>query len=349
MLPALPARVWDSRLPRTPQMLTAEVERYAVTLRFTQPGRFHFNHGGALMGLLCRALATHELHAGVAPFASESGRVRFAPGEAYRFGLSLAGRASTGFRAEEFRAALARIGARPPDPNRPPPTLGGNFEVVSVEPCPPPAPADEIAKLAAARTVTLRLLSPLRVERPAPLKRKGAGYLNAECFPLSHFTRRLVKRLFLLARERFPEDGEIEDLLPSLGAAHEPVMTDVRLLWLDIPLEGPPGKRPAQGYTLGGGVGRVVFREVPESWLPHIVAGQDTHAGEKTHYGLGRYLVEECRAVGEDVFRPARTLYEELSDAARLETAFAHVVTHSTAAGVDSRAPSDCADEAEVT
>src|ERR1051325_2269400 len=88
-------------------MLECGFERYLVRLRLTRPARFHFNHGGALMGLLCRALQTHELSAGVAPFACESGHVRFEAGDAYHFGLTLAGAAREGFDAGRFAASLS--------------------------------------------------------------------------------------------------------------------------------------------------------------------------------------------------------------------------------------------------
>lgn len=324
-------------------MLECGFKRYVVRLRLTRAARFHFNHGGALMGLLCRALGTHELSAGVAPFACESGHVRFQAGDAYHFGLTLAGAARRGFDAGRFAESLSRIGARPPERESPSPRLAGNFEVISVEPLAPPDAAAEVARLKGASSLTLRFLSPFRLARPDELKAKGAGFLNGDCFPPGHFMQRLAYRLFLLAHERYPEPHEREELRLLLSPEVAPEAEPRGLLWLDIPLEGAPGKHELQpkGYTLGGVVGRVSLGGVPESWLAPLVLGQYVFAGEKTHYGLGRYVVEECASSEADAFRPARTLLERLSDPALLQASLEHVVSHSVAPGVDGYAPSD--------
>lgn len=330
-------------------MLDVEFDRYLIKLRLTRQARFHFNHGGALMGLLCRALETHDLPAGVMPFACESGRVRFAPGDIYHIGLTVAGAARAGFDVEQLRIGLKRIGERTPDLNQPLPTLAGNFEVTSVESCPRPDLEMELASVKERESLTLHVLSPLRVERPPALKEKGAGFLNGDCFPLEHFTERLVKRLFLLAHGRYPEAQECSQLLLALQTQSKPAVSEQHLLWLDIPLDGARGKgegRP-KGYTLGGVVGKITFTGVPDNWLPFLLLGQYVHAGENTHYGLGRYLIEEARALKEDCFRPARTIYQDLISPSRLEAAFEHIAEHSVAPGVDGCAPGDYKDNYE--
>jgi CRISPR-associated protein Cas1 len=327
-------------------MFTVELKRHLIKLRLTRTARFHFNHGGALMGLLCRALGTHDLPAGVMPFACESGRVQFASGDLYHIGLTVAGTACEAFDVEQLRTELQQIGAKTPDPKQPLPTLSGNFEVIEIEDLPPPNPEEELSRLKATPSLTLRFLSPLRVERPPALKEKGAGFLNIDCFPLEHFTERLLKRLFLLTHGRYPDAQECRQLLSSLRPQDGAAITERHLMWLDIPLEGAPGKHENQpkGYTLGGVVGKIAFTQVPEAWLPFLVLGQYVHAGEKTHYGLGRYLIEECRALDDERFRPARTIYQDLINPARLEDAFEHIVEHSVAPGVDNCAPGDCRD-----
>src|SRR5205823_2010593 len=128
-------------------MFGVEFERYLIRLRLTAAARFHFNHGGALMGLMCRAAGRHELPAGFVPFACESGRVRFREGDPYNVGLTLAGAATREIDVERLDAGLRRIGAEKPDPRRPLPTLGGNFEVESVERLPPPDIESEASRL----------------------------------------------------------------------------------------------------------------------------------------------------------------------------------------------------------
>lgn len=326
-------------------MFTVEAQRYLFRLRLKGGGRFHFNHGGALMGLMCRAARTHGLPPGFVPFACESGRVSFREGDPYHVGLTLADAAAREIGVEGLAAELSRIGGAWPDAGGPQPTLSGNFEVEKVEQLPPPDLEGELAGLKARGTLVLRFLSPLRVERPAALKAKGAGFLNRDCFPPTHFIQRLAKRLFLLRYGRFPRPDECEEMESLLGGAEEVEVDARELLWLDVPLEGAPGKHEEQpkGYTLGGVVGRVRLSGIPESWLPALIAGQYTHAGEKAHYGLGRYLIEECGGTDSDPFRPARTMLQELSDVALLQPAFEHVASRSQAPGVDGHAPGDYA------
>jgi CRISPR-associated protein Cas1 len=322
------------------KMLPLTVARYQVKLRLTHPARFHFNHGGALMGLMCRALLTHDLPGGMMPFACESGRVRFEPGDCYHIGLTLVGPACEQFNQERFVEGLQAVGGQRNDANRPQPTLGGNFEVIGMSSLPPPDVDEELARLKGRPSLTFHLLSPFRLERPSDLKVKGAGFLNNDCFPLSHFTRRLTYRLFLMAHERHPTPAEREALFSSTHLV-EPSLVNPRLMWLDIPLEGAQGKHESQpkGYTIGGTIGKIAFRDVPESWLPTLVSGQHVHAGENSHYGLGRYVIEECSVRAGDVFRPARTIYQGLIDTALLDGALEHVAEHSVAAGVDGVTP----------
>ncbi|HWW74477.1 MAG TPA: reverse transcriptase domain-containing protein, partial [Pyrinomonadaceae bacterium] len=316
-----------------------------IGLRLTGAARFHFNHGGALMGLMCRAAGRHELPAGFMPFACESGRVRFCEGEPYHVGLTLAGAAPREIDVERLAAGLRRIGSMKPDARAPLPTLGGNFEVEGFERLPPPDLEAETARLKSRTSLVLRFLSPLRLERPPSLKLKGAGFLNRDCFPPAHFIQRLAKRLFLLEHGRFPEPHECEEFARRLNLDCGAEADARELQWLDVPLEGAPGKREEQpkGYTLGGVVGRVTFRGVPESWHATLVAGQYAHAGEKSHYGLGRYRIEECGGVESEPFRPARTMLEGLRDAALLQSAFEHIARSSNAPGADGRAPGDYA------
>jgi CRISPR-associated protein Cas1 len=323
--------------------LDVECERFLIKLRLTRGARFHFNHGGVLMGLLCRAMRTHDLPPGVMPFACESGRVRIEGDESYHIGLTLAGAARQGFDVGRFGDELASIGARPPDPNQPLPTLAGNFEVASIEVFPTPDLSGELARLKDRRTLTLRFLSPFRLERPSSLKAKGAGYLNRDCFPPEHFVQRLAKRLFLLVQDRYPEPRECDELVSLLGPPGEASADSRHLLWLDIPLDGTQSKQEIRpkGYTVGGCVGRVRLEGVPEGWLAPLVSGQHLHAGEKTHYGLGRYRIEECGTAECDPFRPARTMFEGMLDASLLQEALSHVAERSVAAGIDGYAPKD--------
>lgn len=100
-------------------------DRYLIHLRLARPVHFSFEHGGVLRGLLSACLQQHELPAGVIPFAPESGRVAFEPGDGYALGLTLVGPSRD--LARDLKAGLERLGSRPP--SGPPPILGGNFVV----------------------------------------------------------------------------------------------------------------------------------------------------------------------------------------------------------------------------
>lgn len=325
-------------------MYSVEFQRYLIRLRLTRPVRFHFNHGGVLMGLLCRALGTHDLPAGVVPFACESGRVEFAPGEPYHVGLTLAGDARRLADEGRLREALSRVGAQALGRGWATPRLAGNFGVEAVETLPPPDVSAEAERLRGHNQLTLRFLSPLRVSRPDALKSKGAGFLNQDCFPPALFLERLALRLFLLARGRYPDQGERDELLKTLP---EPALSAEQrhLLWLDIPLEGGAEKRDVRpkGYTVGGVVGELTLAGVPEGWLAPLALGQYLHVGEKTHYGLGRYAVAESASPGSDPFRPSRTAFERMQDAALLQASLEHVLSNSKARGADGVAPDDYA------
>ncbi len=53
----------------------------------------------------------------------------------------------------------------------------------------------DVAALRGRDDLELRLLSPLRLARPDELKRRGAGFLDCDCFPAAFFLDRLCRRL----------------------------------------------------------------------------------------------------------------------------------------------------------
>lgn len=309
-------------------------ERYLVTLELRGPLRLHFNHGAVLMGLLCQALRAHPLPAGVLPFAPESGRARFETGDLYRFGVTLAGEAREHARA--LKAGLTRVGLEAPAPAV---ALGGNFTLRAFEHLPDVDVVAEAARLADAVggadtcALTLQFTSPLRLERPEQQRIKGAAFLNADCFPAPHFLDRLYRRLHRLDLGRYPPAGDE----PAAGHPARAGTQDARLTWLDQPITGAGRVDRAGGYTLGGVQGQVRLVDVPAAWLPCLVAGQYLHAGENTHYGLGRYRILEAGL--EEPFQPATTAFASLADEAALRQALAHLLTRSRAAGVDRVTP----------
>lgn len=319
-------------------------ERHAVTLTLRAPARLHFNHGGAVMGLLAHALGRHPLPPGVIPATPESGTTRFEPGDRYRFGVTLAGEARD--LSRRLRAGLKQAADRAPAEGA---VFGGNFDLDddSIQRLPELDLDAAVERLRArapgarpdTHDLTLRFTSPLRLKRPDALQVKGAAFVNSACFPPAHFLQRLFRRLFFLDLGRYPS---LDDEAAQTAGA-DPSSEDARLTWLDLPLPGHGDAAGPKGYTLGGVQGSVRFIGVPSSWLPWLVAGQHLHAGENTHYGLGRYQVRE---LGEaDAFTPARTTFDTLSDVARLDAALDHVLERSAMGGVDRVSPQAFADE----
>lgn len=287
------------------------IDRYRVRLRLTAPARFRFQHGGAVRGLLSQTLARHELPEGLIPYAPESGKISFRAGDPYHLGITLAGDDRRW--AEHLFAGLTRVGRTPPDGS--PPTLGGNFEVESVDPLPPLDVATTEDGLHDGDELTLRFVSPLRLRRPDALQRRGAAYLNDRCFPLDHFLARLWARSVLLAHGRYPEGEEWGEA----PAPPEPVDVDPgNLVWLDVPVTG--GRHKNRSYTLGGVQGSVVLGGLPGRLRPLLLTGSELHAGASTGYGLGRYLVENGHPVAHPV-QPARTLLERAATVSRLRAA----------------------------
>lgn len=331
-------------------MDTPAFDRFLVTLRLDgrrasggAAARFRFNHGNVVRGLLCRALGVRSLPDGVIPFACESGRVTYAPGDEYCFGVTFVG--SERARAGGLPAGLAAIGARPPAEDGPPPVLAGNFQVMAVRALPAPGFESEARALARhAGRATLRFLSPLRLERPLGSERPGKRYLDADCFPAEHFLRRLWGRLHFLAQGQRAIPEERERLCPPVPDGARVVQSS--LLWVDIPQSGPRLHDPhrPKGDTTGGVQGKVVFEGLDEAWRRLLVLGRHFHVGENTHYGLGRYHVVEA---GPDDFQPARSQLYRLAGADVLEVAFDHVAAHMEAAGIDGVDPAAARSERE--
>ncbi len=323
-----------------------DFDRHVLTLRFTRPARFHFNHGAVLHGLF-NAVFQHDLPSGLLPFACESGRVRFEPGDFYNIGLTLIGTARSSLSKVEDE--LHRIGRAEPPRDRPLPTLAGNFELVNVTRLNPPD-IDHAARALADRSQwTLRFVSPLRLERPEPLKTRGASHVNSACFPAYHFLRRLWTRLFFLAHDRYPTADERLGLILPIPTTVE--ISPRTLLWLDLPIDGRPDKESnhPSGHTVGGVVGEAILAGEPGAWLLPLVLGQYLHAGEKTHYGLGRYAIAEAASHEDgDPFRPARTAFERLTEPGVFENALSHLVSHSEAAGLDGVTPEVYSADAQV-
>ncbi|MEE8523412.1 MAG: CRISPR-associated endonuclease Cas1, partial [Thermoanaerobaculia bacterium] len=290
-------------------------DRYSIELRLAKPVTFPFEHGGVLRGLLSRALGQHRFPAGLIPFPCESGRVRYEAGEPYALGVTFAGPDRT--YADRLIAGLERLGAA--RPRGPAPVLGGNFVVERAERLEPPDLDADVEALRRTPRIELRFVSPLRLERPPDLKRRGAGFFDRDCFPAAFFLDRLWRHLYHLTHQRYCDDEErarLQPALPEAGAA-----TADGLLWSDLPVRGNQKRKP---FTLGGVRGLVTLTGVTMAtdddaggaWLEALVAGSYLHAGTKTGYGFGRYTLAGTSSASDPLLRPARTLLDRVAEPA---------------------------------
>ena len=311
-------------LPDQQPAAALPLERLKVRLRLRQRTFFHFQHGGVLHGLLCRAFGSH-LPPGIFPLALESGRVAFQPGDFYDFVVSAAG--SSRALLSVFEASLRSLTNAKRKPGAA--TLDGNFELVAVEKLAAPTLEESLARaemLLEQESLRLIFHSPLRLRRPEELAQLGASYFNRDCFPARLLFDRLWRRYRQLVDGEFPS-GEAIPMPPSAIARVED------LVWLDMPvrgrIEGKPG-RP-RGTTLGGVCGSVALSGVPVEWLRLLVLMEAGQLGSSTHFGFGGFFVGELPAW----LRPARTYEEALGFRAGDPRAAAEALTPAALAILD--------------
>lgn len=295
-------------------------------MTFTRPASFRFLHGSAVHGLLCRALALHPLPATVIPFAPESGRVRYDPGDRYVLAVTLVGGARR--LLDVLLAGLAEAGKKEPPRDQPLPAFGGNFELLSCEALPPPDVEAEAAAILAEPSLTLRFVSPLRMRRPASHRQQGQSFFNSAFFPVGLFLRRLAGRCSALGFS-----------VPSLDVPLFCNPSAASLFWLDLPVRSH-GQAPGGtgGVTLGGVVGTVTLSGLDDSACRLLALARHLQAGEGVHFGLGRWAFE-VPGSDPDPFCRAESLLQACANRSRLENALDHVVSQSESPGVDGLTP----------
>jgi CRISPR-associated protein Cas1 len=331
---------------RMPDGNVLKIEQLVVTLRMTGAVRLHFLHGYVLHGLISNALRVESdvLPTTLMPFACESGRVRFGPGDDYRFGLTVLGEASPLIPA--LGKGLARIGRQLSPADAAPPSLSGNFEVGDI--CVVPVPVDPVPSGAGLSKIRLRFISPLRLARPEIDRRPGKTNLDGESFSADHFLNHLWRRLFFLTHGRSATSGEHSTLCPNVP--HDTTVSDRRLLWIDMPCRGQDrsAKGRPGGWTTGGVLGSVQLQNVTDEWLDLIRIGRRLHVGEKTNLGFGRYVIDEEWSAEDEPFRPSRTIADRLTNPHLLTAALSHIKESGTAAGIDGTTPEDAWAEREA-
>ncbi len=296
-------------------MNTTPFHRIQWTLRLRRSTRLPFQQHAVLYALLCAAheregvAGTGAIPEGVFLDAPEAARTEIDAGETYTFGASLIAndRETAAALARGITEGLERVGR---DATREGVALGGNFDVVGARDLvadrafaagdvPEYLPQEWIAReldrlVEADRPLTLRFLSPLRLELPAGEARRGHQHADEAYLNAGQLLRAVRKRLLALGIRRVDGGPEIpfsDDAITLL---------ENRLVWLDLEY----GRHDAR-KSLGGAMGRIVARVNDPDALAALVWGQYARVGRNLRFGLGRYRVEE---LGPDPTEARRAL-----------------------------------------
>ena len=274
------------------------------TLRAKSAWSQHTFSNAILYALLCDAArgdpADGPMHMpeGLLLDAPEIARDRVEPGEDYAFGATLIeGDPQRASRLlHRLSAGLVRLGREKP---KKPVALGGNFDLIRVEDLvagttvPPDGnfltlPQDrlntECQRLYAClgQPITLRFLSPLRIELPGDQIADGSRYISDSNLNPGQVLRSLQKRLTSISIVRSDSEDDrffTDDMIRLLSN---------RLVWLDLQYG-----RTTQRKSLGGSLGRIQIAVDNPAALAALVWGQYARIGRNLHFGFGRYRIEE--------------------------------------------------------
>ena len=136
-------------------------------------------------------------------------------------------------------------------------------------------------------SLDIRLISPLRMQRPSNEQEKGSGHAFADphWFCGRRWLRSIDQRLRDAGLDHVCPDRSLPEIAQDFDDT--PRLCDGGgLSWLDLPYQGEGGSK-----SLGGVVGTFQIDGIHAAWLPAIFWGQLIGAGRNTAMGLGRYQV----------------------------------------------------------
>lgn len=269
--------------------------------------------GGVLNAMLCNAnIGSDGKSCFPADFmldTPEQARTTLRKGEPFAFGGMLLNidRDSSQRTLTRLIEGLRRVGSSGSPRGK---GLGGNFELIEarnlvsandllntprLDVIPLEHVNRETQQLDGMNRFTLRLLTPVRIERPGNQKdrTKNRKFYDESLLDVRQFLKRLMGRmgtLRILARDAEPEfDWNLVPQFPILN----------QLVWMDMSYGGLKGK------TFGGVVGRVTIQVDDPTLKAALVWGQYTRIGKSSNFGFGKYRIEQ---LGDDPFRCSRAI-----------------------------------------
>jgi CRISP-associated protein Cas1 len=271
-----------------------------IHLRVSRKARLGMHHAATVCQLVKRGSASlgwgDAFPSAMIPDILETGRTELHPGDPYSFGLTLFDSAEDAAhrRLSQLLDAVHRIGRS----SRAEITgLGGNFDVERAESLVDPQseyaraiPIDwidrQVAAARLAQTLTMRWLSPLCASLPKRFG-KDAGFFDPKRFPIEDLMQRVLGRL----KEQIQFESPNREVTPADISLINPPGT-TRLHWISWDY-GPPDDRK----KLFGAMGRIVVKVTRPDLVRALVLAQYVSIGEKTAFGLGRFVIEETQSV----------------------------------------------------
>lgn len=290
-----------------------------ITLRVTRRVELG-HHPAAMVCAIVKRAATlvglsDGMPVGFLPDAVEVGRMSIHADEPYVFGLQIAGEdpKQCHQRWSRFLDGLNQVGQPKRNQKKSGVSadatqvdergLNGNFVVAQIQSLVdrdtddlvaiPDAWFEAMLELArkSSSGLTLRWLSPLCAQLPPRFgKRDGqpnsrAGFFDTDRFPISDLMRRLHRRLTDDFGWKCPlQESDFE----KIKLVEPPGLADLH--WLKWQY-GP--KHSVK--SLFGVMGRMRIETASQELLRMLVRGQFAGVGEKTTFGLGRYVIEEVQ------------------------------------------------------
>jgi len=288
--------------------------QYFIQMRLEEPMNFHYFHGPALNGLLCKALKQNTLGKDIVLFPVEVGLIEYQAGDPYNFSYTIFyDSENTGTKIRD--ALIARSEFR--DNTEP----FQRFSVKDFSEVPTPDMGEMLGVIRECDEVTLRFITPLRMDRKNP--EEGKAYFDPSFFDPGRFFQLLYNRLYDLNKLSGSQIPEYQE--PDITGFE---VIDRNLIWVDAPYT-------SLKKTFGGIIGTVRLRlNSQEYWKKVLVLGQFAHAGNNSAKGFGKYIIDlpEFR---KSLFRPALTVLNRAIRDENMRAAFYEVKANRGVAGSD--------------